>query len=261
MNKYLIIFIGLVSYIYSNDYYADYSIVVNDNPYPANLFIHTQNSNFMAILDESLEPYWYIKSVNLGGLDFKPSHDYVSYFNKNHTEWIIIDKNMLEIDTIACTSGLTDYHDIILLANGGYIIQSYDSLYVDMSEIINGGNENTKIKGILRIQEFNQNHDLVFDWFAFEHLNIQNYTNLNLTNSEFTWMHGNSLEIDYDENLIFSDRRSSQIVKINRESGDILWIFGGPLNQFEIINDPFDGFSKQHDARRIENGNIRFFSA
>ena len=31
-----------------------------------------------------------------------------------------------------------------------------------------------------------------------------------------TDMHGNSIEIDHDDNLIISDRRSSQIIKIDR---------------------------------------------
>ena len=34
---------------------------------------------------------------------------------------------------------------------------------------------------------------------------------------------------------------------------------GGPLNEFTFINDPLNGFNKQHDARRIENGNITLF--
>ena len=258
-NRYFTFLIGMFSYLFSNEYYADYNIVVNNNPYPANIFLHTQHSNFMAILDESLEPYWFVKSDHLGGLDFKPSHDYISYFDKNNSHWVIADKNMNEIDTLQCSSGMTDYHDIQILSNGNYIIQAYDSLIVDMSSLVQGGNPNALVRGILRIQEFDENHELIYNWFALDHLNIQDYINLNLTNPIVTWMHGNSIEIDYDDNLILSDRRSSQIIKINRITGDIIWILGGPLNEFEIINDTFQGFTKQHDARRLENGNILLF--
>ena len=38
-----------------------------------------------------------------------------------------------------------------------------------------------------------------------------------------------------------------------------MWIFGGPLNSFQIVNDPLNGFSKQHDARRLYNGNLLLF--
>ena len=259
MFKKTIFLIFVFGYLLSNEYYANFDIVINDNPYPSNIFLHTQNSNYMAILDESLNPYWFIKSDNIGGLDFKPSYDVISFFNKDNEQWIIADKNMHEIDTLQCSSGITDYHDIKILENGGYIIQSYDSLFFDMSEIVDGGNQNAKIKGILRIQEFDVDEELILDWFAFDYLNIEHFTNLNLTNPEFTWMHGNSIEIDYDNNLILSDRRSSQLIKIDRSTGDVLWVMGGPLNSFEVINDPFEGFSKQHDARRLENGNILLF--
>ena len=259
LNRLLILFLALFGYYLSNDYYADFDIIINDNPYPSNIFIHTQQSNFMAILDESLEPYWFVKSDNIGGIDFKPTYDKISFFDKSNTQWIVADKNMNQIDTLACTSGITDYHDIKILNNGGYIIQSYDSLFVDMSTIVEGGNQNAKIKTILRIQEFNLNHELIFDWFAFDYLDIADFTNLHLTNSEISWMHGNSIEIDYDNNLILSDRRSSQLIKIHRTTGEIIWIWGGPLNSFEIINDSFGSFSKQHDARRLENGNILLF--
>ena len=141
---------------------------------------------------------------------------------------------------------------------GNHIIQSYDSLFVDMSIIVDGGHPNALIKGILRIQEYNQNHELLFDWNALDHLNIEDYTNLNLTNPTFVWMHGNSIEIDNDNNLIISNRRSSELIKIDRVTGFPVWYFGGPLNEYEILNDDLNGFSNQHDARRLENGNSSF---
>jgi len=258
-NKLFILFFSLFGYSLSNDYYADFDIIINDNPYPSNIFIHTLQSNFMAILDESLEPYWFVKSDSIGGIDFKPSYDKISFFDKTNNQWIVADKDMNQIDTLQCTSGITDYHDIKILDNGNYILQAYDSLFVDMSNIVPGGNSNALIKGILRIQEFDENHQLIFDWFALDQLNIGNYSNLNLTNQQIIWMHGNSIEIDYDNNIILSNRRSSELIKINRITGEVIWILGGPLNDYEIINDTFGGFSKQHDARRLDNGNILLF--
>ena len=36
---------------------------------------------------------------------------------------------------------------------------------------------------------------------------------------------------------------------------DLRW----PLNDFTFINDPLNGPHKQHDARRLENGNLMIF--
>ena len=242
----------------------EFEILINDNPYQEHIFIHSMGSDYyMTILDSNFDIYWQINSNQIG-LDFKENNNQISYFDKNINDnqqpyWIIANKQMQETDSLICTSGVTDYHDIRLLENGNYIIQSYDSLYVDMSVIIDGGNSSAKIKSILRLQEFDSNHSLIFDWFAFDHLNIADYNNLNLTNAQIVWMHGNSIDIDLDENIIVSNRRSSEVIKIDRITGEIIWILGGPTNDFEIINDPLNGFSKQHDARRLTNGNLLLF--
>ena len=89
-----------------------------------------------------------------------------------------------------------------------------------------------------------QNKNLIFEWNAWEHLNIADYTNLDLTRLRLTWMHGNSIEVDQDFHLLVSNRRSSEILKIDRNTGDVLWYLGGPNNDFTINNDSFNGFSK-----------------
>jgi hypothetical protein len=166
---------------------------------------------------------------------------------------------MIETDTLRCTGGYdADYHDIQILNDGGYLLQAYDSIFVDMSTIVANGSPNAKIH-LLIIQEFDLNHNLIFEWNAWDHLNIADYTNLDLTADNITWMHGNSIDVDLDENILISNRRSSEIIKIDRNSGDVIWYLGGPNNDFIFTNDSCNGFSKQHDVRRIENGNITLY--
>ena len=246
----------------SNRNDLEFDVLVNNNPYPSNIFIHSMGlGNYMTILDTSIQTYWQINSASMG-IDFKENSSYITYFEKLSNQWIMANNLMQEVDTMQCntTIGYTDYHDIRLTNNGNYIMQSYDSLYINMGALIEGGQPNAKVKGILRLQEFDINNNLLFDWFAIDHLNIEDYSSsINLLGNQIVWMHGNSIEIDYDENLIISNRRSSEVLKIHRTSGEIIWIMGGPLNEFQIIDDDFNGFSKQHDVRRLENGNILVF--
>ena len=212
----------------------------------------------MAIIDSTLNPYWFVNAGQLG-LDFKVNHEKISYFDKINKSWIIVNEYMVEVDTLECINGYTaDYHDMIVLPNGGYILQAYDSISVDMSQIINGGNENALIVTLI-LQEFDPNNNLIFEWDAFDQLNIADYTNLDLTQSFITWTHGNSIEIDNDSNIILSNRKSSEVIKIDRITGAVIWYLGGPNNQFTFVNDPLSGFNKQHDVRRIDNGNIMVF--
>jgi len=48
-----------------------------------------------------------------------------------------------------------------------------------------------------------------------------------------------------------------EITKIDRRTCKILWLMGGRQNEFVFLND--DGFSFQHDARRLENGHITLY--
>ena len=264
--KNILIIILLCNYLLSD--YPDFQVIINNNPYPAELFIHSmhQPSGHMAIFDSNMNLYWSVANGSKG-IDLKKNGNFITYFHKDPDEndgedqsyWIVADQNMNETDTLKAVSGTTDYHDIRLLENGNYILQSYIDTYIDMSELVEGGNSNAFVKGILNIEEYDQNHNLIFSWYAFDFLDIAEYSNVNFTNNEFTWMHGNSIEVDYDNNIILSNRRSSEIIKIHRETGEVIWILGGPLNEFEIINDSFNGISKQHDVRRLDNGNILIF--
>jgi hypothetical protein len=213
---------------------------------------------YIAIIDSSLSPSWFINSGEFG-LDFKVNQNYLTFFNKSNQNWIVLNDKMKEVDTLNCVNGYkADYHDIQLLQNGGYILQAYDSISVNMSEIVSGGNPNAIVIYLI-IQEFDQNKNLIFEWNAWDHLNIADYTNLDLTRLRLTWMHGNSIEVDQDFHLLVSNRRSSEILKIDRNTGDVLWYLGGPNNDFTINNDSFNGFNKQHDVRRLSNGNILLF--
>jgi len=259
-NRTLLFFL-LASAMFPRDMnYLDFEIIVNNDPYPANMFIHTMGSQprYMAIIDSLINPSWFINSGPLG-LDFKVNQNKLSYFNNYNKSWIILNEYMNETDTLECVNGYdADFHDIQFLENGGYLLQTYDSIYVDMSQIDPGGNTNALII-ILIIQEFDSNKNLIFEWNAWEHLNIADYHNLNLTSNRIVWMHGNSIHIDLDSNILVSNRRSSEVIKIDRNNGDVIWYFGGPNNEFSITNDPYNGFSRQHDVRRIENGNILLF--
>ncbi len=200
------------------------------------------------------------------GMDFKYNNGKLSYFHhptqsNNNPFWIIANSSMQEIDTVRCTDGFTDFHDIIITDENTYILQSYDQEIMDLSSV--GGQEFTAVKSILRLQEFDLNHNLIFDWKASDYLNIFDYEYIITSGTaplgQVNWMHGNSIDIDYDNNLILSNRKSSEIIKIDRITGEIIWIIGGPTNEFEILNDPLNGVNSQHDVKRLANGNLLVF--
>ena len=250
----LIIVLTLSGNVLKPDY-PDYNIIMNGSPYPSKLFVHSMSSEnpHIGILNHDLSLHWEVNSGEQG-FDFRNNNGKLSYYDKISQFWIVSDSNMIETDTLQCLNGRTDYHDIRLLDDGGYILNCYDSIYVELELPIP-----QLIKDILVIQEFDSEDNLILNWNALDYLSIYDYPNMNLSSPEITFMHGNSIEIDYDNNLLLSNRVSNEVIKIDRLTGDIIWIMGGPLNEFTFIDDPLNGFNKQHDVRRIENGNITIF--
>ncbi len=104
------------------------------------------------------------------------------------------------------------------------------------------------------IQEFDENKNLVFEWRSYDHVTLLE-TNQNLHLNVVDVTHTNSLEQDSDGNIIASHRHLSQVMKIDRSTGAVIWRLGGQMNEFTFTNDS-EQFSYQHDARILSNGDL-----
>lgn len=157
----------------------------------------------------------------------------------------------------------TDFHDFQILQNGNVLLVGGDYRQVDMSVIVPGGNPNARVLGYV-IQELDSNRNILFQWNTFDHFLITDAIGQDLTAANLDPWHWNAIEQDSDGNFLISNRHTSEITKIRRTSGEIIWRLGGKNNQFIFINDRVSGdttqhFSYQHDIRRLPNGNISLF--
>ena len=138
---------------------------------------------------------------------------------------------------------------------------AHDYQQVAMDTVVQGGNPNAVVNGLV-IQELDENKNVVFQWRSFDHFKITDATyDIDLTDSLIDWVHANALDVDTDGNILVSCRHLDEITKINRQTGDIIWRWGGEYcknNQFTFINDP-TGFSHQHFIRKLTNGNLSLF--
>ena len=75
--KTIILYMLLLSVILSEHLeYIDFQVVLHDNPYPSDIFIHTMSveNHYMGIIDSTLNIKWYINS-GYRGIDFKVNQD------------------------------------------------------------------------------------------------------------------------------------------------------------------------------------------
>lgn len=223
------------------------------------------NPNDLFILDNSGLPVY---SQNLGFLtaqNFRYLNDslYV-YASINDRFYLGLDTNFQVVDTFQCVNELvTDFHEILMTKTGNIILMSFDQQVIDMSQVVPGGNPEAIVTGLV-LQEINPADQLIFQWRSWDHfaitdgLYIGNDT-IDFTSSNISYVHCNSIEIDHDQNWIISSRHMSEVTKINRSNGEIMWRLGGKNNQFEILNDSLGGFTLQHDARRTPDGTLTIF--
>jgi hypothetical protein len=178
----------------------------------------------------------------------------------------ILDSTFTLRDSVACVNGIpTDPHDLQILSSGHYLLIGLEIVIMDLSSYywFNGngspGSPNANVKcGV--IQELDENKNLVWQWRAVDHFafaDVQEEWLFDPVNVD--WTHWNSIGLDSDGNILISSRHFSEVTKINRQTGAVIWRLGGKNNEFTFVNDPYSGFHGQHDARRIANGNITVF--
>lgn len=174
----------------------------------------------------------------------------------------IVDTLLAVQEFVSQTRGyLTTQHDFHMLPNGNMVVLGAEDVTIDMSDVVPGGHPAANVVNAV-IQEIDRDGRVVVQWKALDHLPITDSYE-DLTAPAIRYCHNNSLWIDDDGNWIISMRHMSQVIKINRTTGEVMWKLGGKSNQFTIVGDRPElaplYFSYQHDARRLPNGNISLF--
>lgn len=233
-----------------------------ENPFSDNLFVSlfggtAYPSNL--IFENNGNPIYYNELAS-AGIDFKKQPDgTITYFNTQKDKFYALNSSYEVVDSFECDNGFeTDLHELLVLPNGHAYLLGIDPRIIDMSVIVPGGQMNAQVIGFL-IQEIDKNKNAVFQWKSLDYIPVTDASeSVDLTAQVIDYIHSNSIEVDYDGNLLLSSRNLDEITKISRQNGEIIWRLGGKGNEFTFINEDLE-FFHQHDARRISNGNLLFF--
>lgn len=212
----------------------------------------TSSIPYIMIIDNNAVPV-YIKQLKKQAYDFKVNNNMLTYFDEAGKQFFMMDSMYQIIDSIKIKNDfITDFHDIQITSDNHILLLGQDIKSVNMDTVVDGGNPNATVTGLV-IQELDENKDVVFEWKSWDHYKITD-SYVNLLNQSIDYVHGNSVDIDSDGNLIISACFMSEVTKIDRNTGEIIWRLGGKNNEFTFVAD--DGFNYQHSARRLPNGNL-----
>ena len=221
---------------------------------------------FAAVLDNYGVPYWLRKearSVN----DFKKHangmHSYavltpgVNIWNRARVEQVVLDENLEDVARYQ-TVGLrhTDPHDFLLLPNGNRVLMAYEGKRRKLSR---GAPRPDGFVEDSVVQEVAPDGRVVFEWSSWPAIPYREVPPTLLKRGKREYAHLNSIALDNDGNLLLSLRGTSQVIKVSRKTGRVIWKLGGASGQFKITNDPLKGFCGQHTAQRLRNGNLLMF--
>ena len=246
------------------------TLPISDNGY---LFLATfrgfndlTTPNYLIILDQHGDYIYFSRTPeNRIAIDFKVTTvagvPQLSYFVTQQLaaawaegEFRVLDDSYREIDRWQAGNGYTaENHELLLLDNGNALLMTYVPVTTDLRAY--GGKADAQVVDVV-IQELTPARTVAFEWHSLDHIPIT-ATYVALTTALVDYAHANALAVDADGQLLVSLRNTSQILKIDRSSGAVIWQLGGKQNEFTFVND--GGFAFQHDIRRLADGQISLF--
>jgi hypothetical protein len=250
-----------------------------NNPGPGYIFMATWDrnvpqmyGNFIFILDNVGH---IVDSVRVNGAPFNfevQPNGLLSYargeFSINvplpgeELRHMILDSTLAVVDSVKIKNGyITDFHEFLMLPNGHVMMMSYHTIIYDMSTIVPGGQTNCSLV-INIIQEQDTDRNVVFEWRNIDYIPITD-SDLDLTGSRINYGTLNAFKIDNDGNILASFRNHSEIMKINRGTGEVMWRMGSPRSEFTFVGEHEENapyyYARQHNIERLPNGNISLF--
>ncbi len=207
--------------------------------------------------------YTYFESVDFeNGVAYSSDAQSTSRAIVMNADYEIIDI----VESLSTEQGMAantplDSHDFYMIDVGHYIIASYVGVAVDNvpTNLIESGS--TYITQLV-LQEI-KDGALLLQWCSTDYPEFYTYSvRKNVYNDEdevpVDYVHFNSVDIDAkDGNLILSLRPVSGVVKIDRETGEVLWILGGDGDDFGLTDE--EKFSRQHLAYYSDTNTITMF--
>ncbi|MCX6875838.1 MAG: aryl-sulfate sulfotransferase [Verrucomicrobia bacterium] len=239
------------------------SITTNNNPDAGLIFIDNRGGSgqcFNVIFNNSGSPVWYQRMPDeRRDMKVQPNGMLTMVARTGGMRFVGLNHHYEEVASYWAANGYTvDEHELHVMADGTYFLIGLRSNPVDMSRYVAGGNSSASVIEQV-IQQFTPADELIFQWRSWDHLDIASQQYVVTTTNPGDFSHMNAIAVDSDGHLLLSSRNTSEVTKINRDSGEIIWRLGGTHNQFTYLNDPLAGPRNQHAIRPLGSNRYTLF--
>jgi hypothetical protein len=209
-------------------------------------------------VDNDGKVVWYHYSPNgvLNSFQAHPSGSYtiLSAAGTGGTEFLVLNVLGEQTGTLACVGRPTRFHDLLVGVDGDVWILCDETRVMDLSGV--GGNPAASVTATV-VQHVDADGTLLWEWNAFDHFDITDQPSADRSGPNVNFTHGNGIGFDTDGNLLLGFRSLSEVTKVDRSTGAVIWRLGGLRNEFTILNDPKGTFERQHGVRAAGAGTIQ----
>jgi outer membrane protein assembly factor BamB len=218
------------------------------------------------ILDDSGRLVWFEKYIS--ARDFKVQRyrgrpvltwwEGRVVFGHGVGEYVIFDDSYRKIARVRAGDGLRgDLHEFLITPEDTALLTAYAAVPADLSPA-GGPEDGAAWDGIAQEIDL-ETGEVLFEWHSLEHVGVDESYVAPPEDPAYghDYFHINSIDVDYDGNLLVSARNTWTVYKVDRKTGDIIWRLGGKNGDFEMGEGTRTAF--QHDARRHEDGTLTVF--
>lgn len=212
------------------------------------------------ILDHAGRVAWYLAAPDpvLNSFQVHPDGSYTLLGRDTQVqEFRVLDELGRESGRLRCVGREeTRFHEIRVEANGSYWVMCHDREIADLTAL--GGLPEVELDWTV-VQRVSASGELIWEWSSADHFDVSDIDPEMIPGaSAINVTHGNAIAFDTDGSLLMSWRELDEVTKIDRETGEVIWRFGGgQANQFTFVGDPKGSFERQHGLRVVGPGVIQ----
>jgi hypothetical protein len=178
-------------------------------------------------------------------------------------EDVIYNSSYDQVAVVHGANGLTpDLHEFQLTPQGTALITAYYPVIWNSSRVHGASKRRIVLDGVvqeidIRSCSVDPTCLVLFQWDSLDHISVtDSYAPVpTSTRYPFDYFHINSIQQDFDGNLVISARNTWAAYKINHNTGAVIWRLGGRHSSFKLARGVHWAF--QHDVR-VHAGNDLF---
>jgi len=189
--------------------------------------------------------------------DFHPDGS-LAWFSVFDGVWERLDSSLQAFEFIQFNGAEVDYHDLEILENGHRLLMGTEIVMVTLPDSVPNPDEPDRAVIDCLLEEQDAFGNTIWTWRASDHIPPTWCTHCNWNASLLDAYHHNAFQMLDNGDVLLCLRNMDAVVRINRLTGNLVWVAGGPMSDFTFDN-PDNAFLHPHDAQLLENNHLLLF--